>query len=57
MLCRSAGCCCVPRRYGDVVLDLLVGLLTLDPMKRLTAKQALNHRYFQVKPLPSVPGM
>lgn len=43
-------------RFGDVVLDLLMGLLALDPNKRLTAKQALNHRYFKVKPLPSVPG-
>ena len=55
--CRPAGCSRVLRRFGDVVLDLLMGLLALDPNKRLTAEQALNHRYFKVKPLPSVPGM
>lgn len=45
------------RRYGDAPLDLLVGLLALDPKRRVTARQALKHRYFQMKPLPSVPGM
>jgi len=30
--------------------DLLAGLLTLNPLKRLTATEALNHRYFTSKP-------
>ncbi|CAN0547306.1 unnamed protein product, partial [Ectocarpus sp. 8 AP-2014] len=37
--------------------DLLVGLLALDPKRRLTAKQTLEHPYFHTKPLPAVPGM
>ncbi|CAM9495862.1 unnamed protein product [Ectocarpus sp. 6 AP-2014] len=44
-------------KYGHVVLDLLVGLLALDPKRRLTAKQTLEHPYFHTKPLPAVPGM
>lgn len=45
------------RRYGsDEVLELLAGLLALDPKSRLTAKEALAHRYFQTKPLPTEPG-
>jgi cell division cycle 2-like protein len=31
-------------------LDLLGGLLTWDPEIRLTARQALQHPYFQVGP-------
>lgn len=45
------------RRFGDAALNLLEGLLALDPKRRVTARQALQHRYFQMKPLPSVPGM
>lgn len=30
--------------------DLLAGLLTLNPLKRLTATEALAHRYFMSKP-------
>ncbi|CAF1921651.1 hypothetical protein YC2023_020679 [Brassica napus] len=32
--------------------DLLNGLLTLDPEKRLTVEEALNHSWFQEVPLP-----
>lgn len=31
--------------------DLLAGLLTLNPLKRLTATEALAHRYFKTQPL------
>lgn len=37
-------------------MELLIGLLALDPKKRVTAKDALAHRYFKTKPFPSVPG-
>jgi hypothetical protein len=33
-------------------LGLLEGLLTMDPVKRLTAEKALAHPFFKNKPLP-----
>eukprot|EP00388_Colpodella_angusta_P008641 GDKJ01023483.1.p1 GENE.GDKJ01023483.1~~GDKJ01023483.1.p1 ORF type:complete len:346 (+),score=33.95 GDKJ01023483.1:10-1047(+) len=35
---------------SDACLDLLKGLLCLDPSKRLTAEQALQHHFFKVMP-------
>lgn len=43
-------------RYGEVALDLLSGLLALDPKRRFTAREAMQHRFFETKPLPSIPG-
>ncbi|KAL9239352.1 hypothetical protein vseg_013685 [Gypsophila vaccaria] len=37
---------------SDSGLDLLSRLLTCDPEKRITAEEALNHRWFQELPLP-----
>lgn len=37
-------------------IDLLSGLLTLDPYKRLNALDALDHEYFKNLPLPLLPG-
>lgn len=39
----------VPSREG---LDLLSGLLTYDPHRRMSAAEARRHRYFAVAPLP-----
>ena len=36
-------------------IDLLSGLLTLDPFKRLNALDALNHKFFSTDPLPLLP--
>ena len=35
------------------MLDLLLGMLALDPGKRLTAAAALQHEWFRQEPLPS----
>lgn len=37
-------------------LSLLNQLLTYDPNKRATARQALKHSYFQEQPLPKIPA-
>ncbi len=45
----------LPREFpslGKEGLDLLDGLLTFCPRSRLTARDALAHEYFQVRPLP-----
>eukprot|EP01032_Pedospumella_encystans_P023077 gene23077-26133_t len=39
-------------RSHSAELDLLKGLLTPDPAKRLTATQALQHEYFNTLPAP-----
>lgn len=42
--------------YSPLLLDLLQGLLQLDPCRRLTAQQALEHPWFAAEPLPTLPG-
>ena len=45
----------LPREFpslGKEGLDLLDGLLTFCPRSRLTARDALAHEYFRVRPLP-----
>lgn len=37
-------------------LDLLSGLLTLDPYKRLNATDGLNHEFFKTEPFPLEPN-
>lgn len=43
-------------RLNNETSDLLIGLLTLDPSRRLTADQALDHVYFWKDPLPAPLG-
>jgi len=45
---------CISRLRNDSsALDLLRGLFIYDPERRLTAKQALLHRWFQEEPRPT----
>lgn len=39
----------------SMALDLLLRMLTLDPMKRISAVDALTHPYFTTNPLPCLP--
>jgi len=32
---------------SEQALDLMLGMLTFDPQKRLTAQQCLQHPYFE----------
>ena len=39
----------------QATVDLLEGLLTLDPAKRISAERAAGHAYFRTQPLPCAP--
>ncbi|XP_050213048.1 cyclin-dependent kinase D-3-like [Mercurialis annua] len=41
---------------SDDALDLLAKMFTYDPKVRITAEQALEHRYFSSAPLPTEPA-
>ncbi|KAH9802130.1 cyclin-dependent kinase D-1 [Citrus sinensis] len=41
---------------SDDALDLLSKMFTYDPKARITAQQALEHRYFSSAPLPTEPN-
>jgi cyclin-dependent kinase 7 len=41
------------RAIGDIGVELLMQMLTLDPGKRLTAEGVLRHRYWTDQPRPS----
>ena len=36
-------------------MDLLLKMIELDPSKRITAKEALEHEYFKLDPIPCKP--
>jgi len=40
---------------SDDALDLLDRMLTFNPVKRITAKEALEHFYFKTSPRPTEP--
>lgn len=42
---------------SEDALDLLSKMLTMDPAKRITAREALKHHYFSNQPKPTVPSM
>jgi cell division cycle 2-like len=41
----------------NATFDLISRMLTLDPKQRITAEEALRHRYFQEDPPPQIPSM
>ena len=43
------------KKADNLALDLLDKMLVLDPSKRITAKEALEHSYFTTEPLPCKP--
>lgn len=43
-------------RASPETVDFLDRLLTLDPMRRMTAFEALDHEYFWTEPLPADPA-
>jgi len=38
-----------------LAVDLIENFLTLDPIRRITADEALDHRYFWSHPMPALP--
>lgn len=47
-------------RFGRLSLagiDLMRRLLTMDPARRITAREALLHPFFSESPLPKPPGL
>jgi len=42
-----------PDRVDDVAIELIKGMLTMCPQRRLTIEECLEHPYFTIDPLPS----
>jgi serine/threonine-protein kinase BUR1 len=42
-------------KLDPLAIDLIDKLLVLDPKKRLSAKEALDHSFFSTPPLPALP--
>ncbi len=46
----------LPKNLNDDCVDLIERLLTLDPKKRISAKDALKHEYFVNEPKSCEPS-
>lgn len=46
-----------PASLSDEGLDLLNALFTYDPSVRITARDAVHHKYFQCSPYPQAIDM
>ena len=46
----------VTHSFKKEALDLVDALLTMDPTKRMSAKDALDHDYFWTDPMPCNPS-
>ena len=44
-----------PARLDKLAQDLLSRFLSLDPEKRISAREALDHDYFWTEPFPAKP--
>lgn len=44
------------KKLDRVAVDLIDKMLVMDPKKRITAQQALEHEYFKCEPLPCLPS-
>lgn len=46
----------ISKKIDSAGVDLINSMLVMDPKKRPTAAQALNHEYFKCEPFPCLPG-
>ena len=40
----------------DLAIDLIEKMLSMNPDKRITAQQALSHKYLTTEPFPCLPS-